>query len=119
MTNSPRTSPTRTSGDHDDRRPLRSSNPDQRPGRVTVAPGRERKPKPPVTPQRAAELDRKRRHSAMIRASTRIAIAWVLLTGLYFVIPFDGLDRGDGFLRLASSLAVFALAALWELRQIE
>jgi voltage-gated potassium channel len=84
-----------------------------------MVPRRERKPKPPVTPQRVAELDRKRRHSAMIRAVTRIGVAWVALTALFFVIPFNGLRHGDAVVRLAVSLAVFALTAVWELRQTE
>jgi voltage-gated potassium channel len=84
-----------------------------------MVPRRERKPKPPVTPQRVAELDRKRRHAATVRSFTRIAIAWTLLTGLYFVIPFNGLQHGDAFVRLAISLAVFIGAAVWELVQTE
>src|SRR3954469_15565902 len=80
-------------------------------------PLRARRERPPVTPQRYAELDRQRRRSATIRTVTRIALVWVLLTGAYFVVPFDGLHGGRGFVRLGVSLLVFVIAALWELRQ--
>ena len=82
-----------------------------------MRPRRDRPPKPAVTPQRIAELDRERRRSATIRTVTRIAIVWALLTGIYFVAPFDGVRGGDGVARLGISLAVFVAAAAWELSQ--
>ncbi len=82
-----------------------------------MSPRGERQPKPLATPKQFAELDRKRRRSAMIRAITRIAVAWTLLTVVYFLVPFDGIHGGDALLRLVISLCVFAAAAGWELRQ--
>ena len=82
-----------------------------------MSPRGERQPKPLATPKQFAELDKKRRRGAMIRAITRIAVAWTLLTVVYFLVPFDGLHGGDALLRLVISMCVFAAAAGWELRQ--
>ena len=43
-----------------------------------MSPRGERQPKPLATPKQFAELDKKRRRGAMIRAITRIAVAWTL-----------------------------------------
>src|SRR5947209_18564558 len=82
-----------------------------------MSPRGERQPKPLATPKQFAELDLKRRRSAMIRAVSRIAVAWTLLTVVYFLVPWDGLHGGDALIRLVISMCVFAAAAGWELRQ--
>jgi hypothetical protein len=82
-----------------------------------MSPRGERQPKPLATPKQIAELDQKRRRGAMLRAVTRIAFAWTLLTVVYFVAPWDGLHGGDALVRLVISMSVFAAAAAWELRQ--
>jgi hypothetical protein len=65
-----------------------------------------------------ADLDREARRRALLQTAATIALAWVLILGAYYVLPFDHLSGPRSLLRLTSVVALIAAVFLWQIRRI-
>jgi len=75
-----------------------------------------------VTPRRLSELERSERRRAWLRTGAVLTLAWVVLIGVYYLIP-DGLlpDRHSGVaavLRLGAGIALFVAILVTQARRI-
>ena len=52
------------------------------------------------------------------RTVIAVAIAWALLFGIYYVIPFTDLTSGESLIRLVLGIAAFAVVLAWQLRRV-
>ncbi len=71
-----------------------------------------------MSPQRVLELDRYRRWQAMLRAAASIALAWIALTAVYYLLPIGGRFTGGGVARLAIGVALFVTVVLRQARRV-
>jgi hypothetical protein len=81
--------------------------------------GRLRAPSVSVHPRRLAELSRVERQRAIVRATLRLLLIWVVIFGAYFLNP---IGQRFGFLaysRLGVDIAVVVAVLAWQLRRIE
>ena len=72
----------------------------------------------PATPLRLSDLDARQRRLAVLRAVLTIAVAWVLILGAYYVLPFDHLSAAHNVLRLGAVTALVAVVLVWQIRRI-
>jgi hypothetical protein len=98
--------------------PLVDTQPDIEGTAPKSATGAQRR-RPVVTaPLRLADLDRHQRRLAILRAVLTILLAWVLIVGGYYVLPFDHLSQGHNIFRLAVVAALVAAVLVWQIRRI-
>jgi voltage-gated potassium channel len=75
-----------------------------------------------VTPRRLSELDIRERRRAWLRTGAVLALVWVVLITVYYLVPADlvpARHRGaDAFLRLGVGTALFAAVLAWQARRI-
>ena len=75
-----------------------------------------------MTSRRLSELDRSERRRAWLRTLAVLASAWVVLVGVYYVVPaglVPASSSGVGsFLRLGAGIALFAAVLAEETRRI-
>lgn len=69
-------------------------------------------------PPRWTDLSRRQRRHAVIGMMISVALAWVLLFGIYYLIPFTDLTGAQSLVRLVLGIALFAGALAWQLRQV-
>jgi voltage-gated potassium channel len=75
-----------------------------------------------VTPRRLSELEKGERRRAWLRTGVALALAWVVLIAVYYLVPAGVVPthhRGtDAFLHLGVGTALFAAVLAWQARQI-
>jgi voltage-gated potassium channel len=75
-----------------------------------------------ATSQSASEwrdLTRRQRSRQVAQVSFTIALAWAVLFGLYFLIPFDDRSSGESLVRLGMGILGFVAVLLFELRRVK
>jgi voltage-gated potassium channel len=65
-----------------------------------------------------AALDRRRRRRAIANAAFEVAIAWALLCGIYYLIPFTDRTSAASLVRLVIGLVGFVAVLAWQLREV-
>ena len=73
---------------------------------------------PPREPLRLADLDRSQRHRAVVQAAATVILAWVLILGAYYLIPFAHLNGTRSVLRLITVVALVAAVLAMQIRRI-
>lgn len=75
-----------------------------------------------MTPRRLSDLEKGERRRAWIRTGAVLALAWVALTVVYYLVPAGVAPRhrsgADAFLHLGVGTALFAAVLAWQARQI-
>ena len=75
-----------------------------------------------MTPRRLSDLDKGERRRAWIRTGVVLALAWVVLTIVYYVVPAGVVPArhsgADAFLHLGAGIALFAAILAWQARRI-
>jgi voltage-gated potassium channel len=69
-------------------------------------------------PPRWIDLNRRQRRRAVIGMMTSVALAWALLFGIYYLIPFTDRTSAQSLVRLVLGIAFFAGVLAWQLRQV-
>jgi voltage-gated potassium channel len=69
-------------------------------------------------PPRWIDLTRRQRRRAVIGMMISVALAWALLFGIYYLIPFTDLTGAQSLVRLVLGIALFAGVLAWQLRQV-
>ena len=69
-------------------------------------------------PRRWNELDRKQKRRETIRTSLTVTLAWIVLLGAYYAVPFDDRDGTTALLRLIVGLLAFVLILALQLRRV-
>jgi voltage-gated potassium channel len=77
-----------------------------------------RRPAVATAPLRLVDLDRSQRRQAVLRAALTIVVAWVIILGAFYVLPFSHLSHADSALRLAAVVALVAAVLTWQIRRI-
>jgi voltage-gated potassium channel len=72
----------------------------------------------PPTPRRLAELSARERRLGMARTIVVIALAWVLLIGVYYALPSGRDSAADDVVRLAIGLVLVVVAVGWQASHI-
>jgi len=72
----------------------------------------------PATPLRLSDLDVHQRRLAVLRAVLTIGVAWALILGAFYVLPFDHLSTAHNVLRLGVVIALVAVVLVWQIRRI-
>ena len=54
----------------------------------------------------------------MLRSAATVALAWVLIIGAYYVLPFDHLSGERSVVRLSVVVALVAAVFVWQIRRI-
>jgi voltage-gated potassium channel len=70
-------------------------------------------------PTRWTELDRRRRRRAIITTAIAVILAWILLFGAYYLVPFDDLTGGESLIRLVFGIAAFIIVLALELHGVK
>ena len=65
-----------------------------------------------------SELDRPRRRRAVVNTVVAMALTWVLLVGIYYLIPFTDRTSGGPLVRLVLGGAAFVGVLVWQVRNI-
>ena len=75
-----------------------------------------------MTPRRLSDLDKGERRRAWLRTGVVLALAWVVLTIVYYVVPVGVVPAhhagADAFLHLGAGIALFAAILAWQARRI-
>jgi hypothetical protein len=69
-------------------------------------------------PARWTELDRRRRRRAIITTAIAVVLAWIVLFGAYYLVPFDDLTGGESLIRLVFGIAAFIIVLALELHGV-
>ena len=72
----------------------------------------------PLTPLRLSDLDPRQRRRAVLRAVLTIVIAWAVILGAFYVLPFSHLTNAHNFLRLCAVGALVTAVLVWQVRRI-
>jgi voltage-gated potassium channel len=72
----------------------------------------------PAPALRLADLDPAQRQRAIARAGATIVVAWTLIIGAFFTLPFDHLTGERSLVRLSVVVALVAAVFLWQIRRI-
>jgi len=75
-------------------------------------------PGPRTGTPRWTELDRSRRHRMIVRTILEVILTWVLLFGIYYLIPFTDRTSAEAVARFALGIVVFVLVFAWSLRRV-
>jgi voltage-gated potassium channel len=70
-------------------------------------------------PARWTELDRRRRRRAIITTAIAVVLAWIVLFGAYYLVPFDDLTGGESLIRLVFGIAAFIVVLALELHGVK
>jgi voltage-gated potassium channel len=75
-----------------------------------------------MTPRRLSDLEKSERRRAWIRTGAVLALAWVVLILVYYLVPAGVVpphhSGADAFLHLGIGTALFAAVLAWQARQI-
>ena len=80
--------------------------------------GRRRSRTVAAEPLRLADLDRHPRRMAVLQAVLTIAVAWGLLLGAFYALPFDHFSTAHSVVRLGAVVALVAAVLIWQIRRI-
>ena len=69
-------------------------------------------------PRRWNELDRKQKRHESIRTSLAVTLAWIVLFGAYYAVPFDDRDGTTALVRLIGGLVAFVVLLALQLSSI-
>jgi voltage-gated potassium channel len=69
-------------------------------------------------PPRWIDLNRRQRRRAVIGMMISVALAWALLFGIYYLIPFTDRTGAESLVRLVLGIAFFAGVLAWQLHQV-
>jgi voltage-gated potassium channel len=72
----------------------------------------------PLTPRRISELGRRERRLAVARTALIVLLAWVLLIGVYYLVPAGHDSATDDLIRLVIGVSVVALVIAWQASHI-
>ena len=64
------------------------------------------------------ELDRRQRRRGVIGATISVAIVWVLLLGIYYLVPFTDVTSGQSVLRLVVGIVAFFVVLAWQVHRV-
>ncbi len=64
------------------------------------------------------ELDRRQRRREVITTVTAMVVTWVLLVGIYYLVPFANRTSGGSLVRLVLGIVAFAAVLAWQLRTV-
>ena len=70
-------------------------------------------------PARWTELDRRRRSREIITTAIAVILAWILLFGAYYLVPFDDRTSGESLIRLVIGIAAFIVVLALELHGVK
>ena len=70
-------------------------------------------------PSRWTELDRRRRSREIVQAAITVILAWLLLFGAYYLIPFDDLTASESLARLLIGIAAFVVVLALQLHGVK
>ena len=70
-------------------------------------------------PTRWTELDRRRRSREIITTAIAVILAWILLFGAYYLVPFDDRTSGESLIRLVIGIAAFIVVLALELHGVK
>jgi quinol-cytochrome oxidoreductase complex cytochrome b subunit len=65
-----------------------------------------------------AELDRRQRRHEVVTTTLTVVLVWVLLIGIYYLVPFTDRSSGGSLLRLVLAMALFTAVLAWQLRRV-
>lgn len=72
----------------------------------------------PRIPLRLADLDRAQRHRAVLQAAVRIFLAWVLILGAFYLVPFAELSGVRSVVRLCAVVVLVGVVLALQVRSI-
>ena len=70
-------------------------------------------------PARWTELDRRRRSREIITTTITVILAWILLFGAYYLVPFDDRTSGESLIRLVIGIAAFIVVLALQLHGVK
>lgn len=71
-----------------------------------------------AAPLRLSDLDRPEQRLAVLRCTLTIFVAWALILGAYYVLPFAHESATRTGVRLSVDLALVAAVFIWQIRRI-
>jgi voltage-gated potassium channel len=71
-----------------------------------------------VTPQRLTDLDRRPRQLAVLRTVLAVAMAWIVLVGVYYVVPIGARSGVSAFVRLGIGVVLLGVVLAWQTGRI-
>jgi voltage-gated potassium channel len=72
-----------------------------------------------TAPARWTELDRRRRSRAILTTAVDVILAWILLFGAYYLVPFDDLTGRESLIRLVIGIAAFIVVLALQLHGVK
>ena len=72
-----------------------------------------------ATQAKWTELDRRRRAREIVDLALATVVTWVLLFGLYYLIPFTDRTSQESVFRLGAGIGVFVLVLAWQLHRVK
>jgi hypothetical protein len=79
---------------------------------------RRRRPAVAPAPIRLADLDRTQRRRAVLRSALTIVVAWAVIFGAFYVLPFSHLSNAHNALRLVAVAALVTAVLIWQIQRI-
>ena len=73
---------------------------------------------PPAVPLRLSDLDPVQRRDALVRAAVTIVLAWALILGAYYLVPFSHLSGTRSVFRLVAVVALVGVVLALQIRRI-
>ena len=71
-----------------------------------------------LTPRRLSELDKGERRRAFLHTAIAVALAWIVLVGVYYLVPVGHPSDARAFVRLGISAGLFAVIVAGQTRRI-
>ena len=71
------------------------------------------------SPTRWTELDRRRRSREIVTTTITVVLAWILLFGAYYLVPFDDRTSGESIIRLVIGIAAFVVVLALQLHGVK
>jgi hypothetical protein len=71
-----------------------------------------------MTAQRLSDLERGRRRRVVLHAAASIALAWVVLIAVYYLLPIGSKFQGPAAVRMAVGIVLFALVLLRQIVRV-
>jgi voltage-gated potassium channel len=69
-------------------------------------------------PKSFKELDPRQRRREVLETTLALLLIWVLVIGIYYVVPFTDLSKGESVFRLALGITVFVVVFVGQLRRV-
>ena len=64
------------------------------------------------------ELTRRQRRREVIATTVAVALTWILLFAIYYLIPFSDRTAGESLVRLVVGIAALGAVLGWQLRRV-